>query len=336
MSFPRVSHDYPSLVLAPMEGITDAPMRAILSERGGFSYCVSEFIRVSQNPLSVKTIKQYVPEAATGCVTPSGTPVQIQLLGGDAERLAESAQSAVMCGAQAIDLNFGCPAPTVNRHDGGATLLKYPERIKNIVRSVRDALPSIVPVSAKLRLGWDDMNQVFLNAQMAQEGGAAWITIHARTRMQGYIPPAHWSFIGQVIKEVDIPVVANGEIWTLDDFKRCRDQTQANSFMVGRGVLGDPELSRGIARELGIPIETQSVWKNVNPGRENYLEAKEDWIRLLRRFCEISGPDSNGTAYTASRLKQWLRYAHQKHQVPWFEQIKKAKTTAEVFSILDA
>src|SRR6185437_11649492 len=127
--FPALRRGRPALLLAPMEGVTDAPMRAFLSERGGFSFCVSEFIRVSQDPVPRKVFYRDIPELRAGGRTPSGMPVQIQLLGGHPGRMAQSALTAIRCGAQAIDLNFGCPAPTVNSHDGGATLLKFPDRI---------------------------------------------------------------------------------------------------------------------------------------------------------------------------------------------------------------
>src|SRR3954470_23925874 len=192
--FPAITRGRPALILAPMEGVTDAPMRALLSERGGFSFCVTEFLRVSQDVVPAKVFRASVPELLrNGCTTPSGLPVSVQLLGGDPGRLAESALVAVRAGALAIDLNFGCPAPTVNRHDGGATLLKHPQRIRAIVEAVRQALPPSIPVSAKLRLGWDSLDPVHENAEMAAQGGASWITIHARTKMQGYQPPVYWA-----------------------------------------------------------------------------------------------------------------------------------------------
>ena len=168
--------------------------------------------------------------------------MQVQLLGGDAGRLAAAAVRAHECGAAAVDLNFGCPAKTVNRHDGGATLLKYPGRIREIVAAVRAALPPHVPVSAKLRLGWDTIDAIDENAGMAAEGGAAWITIHGRTRFAGYAPPIFWKPIGRVRERLGIPVVANGDIWTVDDFRRCRDETGCRHFMLGRGALANPRL----------------------------------------------------------------------------------------------
>src|SRR3954468_12047616 len=119
MSFPGIQPGRPAIVLAPMEGVTDAPMRELMTERGGFAFCVSEFLRVSQDVPPAKVFRRHIPELERpGCLTPSGVPVQVQLLGGDPELMAAAAEVAIAAGARAIDINFGCPAPTVNRHDG--------------------------------------------------------------------------------------------------------------------------------------------------------------------------------------------------------------------------
>src|SRR5262245_13312329 len=178
--------DAPGLVLAPMQGVTDAPMRAVQGATGAFTFAVSEFLRVSHQVPPPAVVIRHVPELHAGGRTPTGLPVQVQLLGGDPGRMAEAAALAHELGAAAVDINFGCPAPTVNRHDGGAALLKHPKRIRDIVAAVRAALPARVPVSAKLRLGWDRLDPIFENAQMAAVGGAAWLTIHGRTRAAGY------------------------------------------------------------------------------------------------------------------------------------------------------
>src|SRR5262245_29577477 len=122
-----LSKPFPRLVLAPMEGVTDAPMRALLTAIGGIDWCVSEFLRISENVPPPRVFARYVPESGLGWRTAAGTPVVPQLLGGDALKLAEAADVLVRLGAPEVDLNFGCPAKTVNRHDGGATLLQYPE-----------------------------------------------------------------------------------------------------------------------------------------------------------------------------------------------------------------
>ena len=173
--------DTPALILAPMEGVTDAPMRAVQGSVGAFTFAVAEFLRVSHAVPPRHVFYHHVPELRTGARTLTGLPVQVQLLGGDPGRMAESAARAHELGATAVDVNFGCPAPTVNRHDGGAALLRHPTRIRDIVRAIRAALPAHVPVSAKLRLGWDGIDAIHENAAMAAEGGAAWLTIHGRT-----------------------------------------------------------------------------------------------------------------------------------------------------------
>lgn len=306
-----------------MEGVTDAPMRAFLSERGGFTHCVSEFLRISQDAPPARVFQRHVPELLrTTCTTPSGLPVQIQLLGGNPERMAESARVALTAGAKAIDLNFGCPAPTVNRHDGGATLLKYPDRIYGIVKAVRDALPPEVPVSAKLRLGWDTVDSIHLNAERAAEGGASWITIHARTRMQGYQPPVYWKPIGEVRRRLGIPVIANGDIWTIEDFERCREMTGCEHFMLGRGALADPSLAMRITG-------TASDFKP---------QVAAHWTPLLLRFAEISAEThSEATqvnSYIPRRIKQWLRMADQRIRLPWIDSVKRSSNLEEIWSAL--
>ena len=323
--------DIPALILAPMQGVTDAPMRALQGELGAFTFAVSEFARVSQEAVPKRVFRRHVPELDANGRTPTGLPVQVQLLGGDPDLMARSAVNACNAGATALDINFGCPAPTVNRNDGGATLLKYPTRIRDIVRAMRDAVPPAIPVSAKLRLGWDSLDAIYENAQMAAEGGASWITIHGRTRVAGYAPPAYWNPIGQVREQLDIPVVANGDIWTLDEFHRCQDETGCRHFMLGRCAMADPHLSHQIARELGIAASAPAP----------LMEAIEEppapchWIPRLQRlmhWMRFYGDTPNGP--TLQRLKQWLRMASHHNGFDGFEQVKRAETLAELFAIL--
>jgi tRNA-dihydrouridine synthase C len=311
----------PALILAPMEGVTDAPMRAVLGESGAFTHAVSEFLRVSHSVLSAAVVRRHVPELLAGGRTPTGLPVQVQLLGGDPGRVAASAAVAHQAGAAAIDLNFGCPAPTVNRHDGGATLLKYPHRLRAIVAAVRAALPRHVPVSAKLRLGWDSVDPIDENAAVAAEGGAAWITVHARTRAQGYAPPVHWDRIGRVRERLGIPVVANGDIRTVDDFRRCRDATGCRHFMIGRGALADPRLPRRVAAELGL------VPPDPDPDRAI------DWPAELRRLADRMAATAPGRPDRAvHRLKQWLSLAARFGTFAGFDAVKRAVTVDELFA----
>lgn len=321
----------PSLALAPMEGVTDAPMRALMSERGGFTYCVSEFLRVNDLVPPAHVYRSHIPEISHGCRTESGTPVQVQILGGNPEIMAQSALRATELGAGAIDINFGCPAPTVNRHDGGATLLKHPQRLEAIVRAVRSAVPREIPVSAKLRLGWDTIEPIHENAERAAMGGADWITIHARTRMQAYQPPVYWKPIGEVRRRLGIPVVANGDIWTLDAFKRCREETQSENFMIGRAALANPELPALIARELGLPLRESIKTRDQAPLRSS----PDYWQPILYRFAEISAPHAGRQKYVVQRIKQWVKMSHNQEPLSWFETLKRTQNLPELFSILE-
>lgn len=314
----------PALVLAPMEGLTDSPMRAQLTREGHFTYCVTEFLRVSAEVPPDHIILRYAPEAKQDWRTPSGCPLQLQLLGGNPELMAETAKNAVALGAPAIDINFGCPAPTVNRHDGGATLLKYPDRIEAIVAAIRAAVPETVPVSAKMRLGWEDPQDLPRNAEAAARGGANWITIHARTKMQGYMPPAHWQWIGIAKRALRIPVIANGDIWTREDFLRCREETGCEHFMLGRGAVAYPVLSWQLAAELGLRPPDAPIPEMALGG----------WGGRISRFVEHCRAVSEQESYALNRSKQWLRLAASRGTFDGFERVKRAAGITELLTEL--
>lgn len=335
MSFP--ANDLPAVVLAPMEGLSDAPMRAVQGDIGAFTYAVAEFVRISSNVPGRAVFHRMVPELCEGAKTPGGLPVQVQLLGGHPGRMAQAAVVACEAGATAIDINFGCPAATVNNHDGGASLLKHPLRLREIVRAVRDAVPPAIPVSAKLRLGWDSPDAIFENAQRVAEGGADWLTIHGRTREQCYRPPVLWKPIGVVREQVDIPVVANGDIWTLADFRRCREETGCTRFMLGRGGLADPFLSHQIAAELGIPAKTGEA--GAAPSNAENRPPLLDWRPYLRRLIAASeayglNSPERPTRYLIQRLKQWLRIANLCGNCPAFDAVKRTESVEELFALL--
>jgi len=332
---PWIRPGVPALVLAPMEGVTDAPMREFWGQLGGFTHLVTEFFRISQDVPGLKTYIEHAPELARsprGRVT-SAVPVGFQLLGGDPAKLALAASRAVEAGALAIDLNFGCPAPTVNRNDGGATLLKYPHRIEAIVRAVREALPEGIPVSAKMRLGFDDPQAIYENAMRAVQGGASWITIHGRTKVQGYTPPAYWRPIGEIqklLKPLGVPVVANGEIFTLEDFYACREQTQCEHFMLGRGALANPLLPFQVARALGLQIgEAHGFAAHDRLTLAVWSQLMDDYIRMGRPFIQHR-------FYLVKRVKQWLRYAWLRGNAPWFDEVKRLETEDEIAQWLRA
>ena len=318
--------DTPAIVLAPMEGLTDAPMREVQGRLGAFTYSVAEFFRISGNVPSRSAFYRSVPELRRGARTNGGLSVQVQLLGGHPGRMGESALNACLAGAKAIDINFGCPAPTVNNHDGGASLLKYPKRIREIVAAVREAVPAEIPVSAKLRLGWDTTDAIFENAAMAAEGGASWLTIHARTREQGYRPPVRWEPLRIVRENLNIPIVANGDIWTMDEFRRCREETGCLHFMLGRGALGNPSLSHHIAGELGIIVR-----EGVAPSLPE--DGVLDWRPYLQQLIQvIEAEPGRPSRYLVRRIKQWLKIADLCGNFAGFDAIKRAESVEEIFA----
>jgi tRNA-dihydrouridine synthase C len=294
------------ILLAPMEGVVDAVMRDMLTRIGGVDLCVTEFIRITDRLLPVSEFKKYCPELFDGSLshTRAGTPVLIQLLGGQPGPMSENAALAAALGAPGIDLNFGCPAKTVNRHDGGASLLKNPHRIHDVVSSVRQATPRHIPVSAKVRLGFENKEQHIEIAQAAESGGAAWLTVHARTRDEGYRPPAHWEYIAHMRESVKIPVIANGEVWKIEDYDRCREVSGCRHVMIGRGLMSKPELAR--------EIRSRSV--------SGEWSEKRKW---LEEFAQLSR-DFRHEHYAVCRVKQWLKSMARASEAAAvaFEQIK--------------
>lgn len=299
----------PKLFLAPMEGVTDFVMRDLLTGLGGIDQCVTEFLRVTDKLYPDRIFFENCPELKTGSRTRAGTSVFVQLLGGHAEPLAENAQRAAELGALGIDLNFGCPAKTVNRHDGGATLLKSANRIFDIVNTVRKKVPAHVPVTAKIRLGFDDPSVCIENALAAQEAGAEWLTVHCRTKTDGYKPPAYWEWIPKIKEKSKIKIIANGEIWTVEDFNRCRDVTGCDEFMIGRAALKNPYLFNQIKKSS---------------------TEKTQALQLLPGFFEACTVYLNDDFATA-RTKQWLnqlRSTDEKIQ-SLFDEVKILKKPSE-------
>lgn len=281
----------PQIALAPMQGLVDEILRELLTGLGGIDWCVSEFVRVCDRLLPLASFRKLAPELDHGWHTASGTPMHLQLLGSDPACLADNAAFAAELGAPVIDLNFGCPAKTVNKSRGGAVLLKEPELLHAIVREVRRSVPAAVPVTAKMRLGYDSPDVALDCARALAEGGAAMLVVHARTKVEGYRPPAHWEWVARVQEVVDVPVYANGEIWTVEDWRRCREVSGAANIMLGRGLVSRPDLARQIAAAAaGRPVEPLG-WAELQPLLQTF------WHRAREKIAP---------RYAPGRFKQWL------------------------------
>ncbi len=319
------------LLLAPMEGVVDWVMRDLLTRIGGIDLCVTEFIRVTDQILPTHAIFKDCPELLEGsCETRAGIPVLVQLLGGKPEWMAKNAALAIELGAPGIDLNFGCPAKTVNRHDGGAALLKEPQRIFDVISAIRAVVPANFPVSAKVRLGFSDKAQHLDIARAAQEGGATWLTVHARTRDEGYRPPAHWEYIARMREAISIPVIANGDVWTVEDYHRCRKVSGCRHVMIGRGLLIHPNL----AAEIKASIPEACTEAPVTP------LTNADWKRNLAWLREfgLMSRDFRHDHYAVCRAKQMLKNISKRFppQGPeLFEAIKRFEKLDQILEQID-
>lgn len=283
------------LALAPMEGLVDEPLRDVLTRVGGIDWCVTEFIRVNDQLLPAHVIHRFAPELQRrGAYTAAGTPLRLQLLGSDPALLAENAALACELGAPVIDLNFGCPAKTVNRSRGGAALLKEPDLLHAILRAVRLAVPASIPVTAKMRIGYENTDQALDCARALADGGAAQLVVHARTKTDGYRPPAHWEWVARIADVVPVPVYANGEIWSVDDWRRCREISGAAHYMLGRGLVACPDLALQIAAAARGTPYTPLQWPAVLP--------------MVRDFWHQQCARPGAAHHAPGRLKQWLKW----------------------------
>ena len=236
-------------VLAPMAGISNPPFIRIVEELG-CGYAVTELISSEaisrNNKKTLDMLKGY---------DKINIPVALQLFGGNPDTMAKAAKVVESLGFKIIDINFGCPVPKVAVRGGaGSALLKDPEKIGKIVKSVSSAVN--IPVTVKIRSGWDSnsINAVEV-AKICEENGAKAIAIHARTRSQGYSGKADWSIIKSVKEAVSIPVIGNGDITDIYSAKKMLDDTNCDLIMIGRACLGNPWL----IKEINTYLETGNI-----------------------------------------------------------------------------
>lgn len=282
------------VMLAPMEGVLDAFVRELLTEINDYDLCITEFVRITGTLLPQKTYYRLSPELHNGGLTKSGTPVRVQLLGNSPDWLAENAARAVEMGSHGIDLNCGCPAKRVVGGDGGASLLREPETIYQVAKAMRQAIPADKILSVKVRLGWDSSERRFEIADAVQQAGANELTVHGRTKEDGYkADKINWQAIGEIRQRLSIPVIANGEIWNYEDGQRCLDITGCDGIMIGRGALNIPNLGSVVKHQ-----QDKMPWDRV--------------LMLLKKYVQTENPYDTGL-YNIARTKQWLGYLRKEY-----------------------
>ena len=267
----------PPLALAPMAGVTDALFRRLF-KRFGLGLTVSEFVSanslVRMNRRSLEMIEVYDDER----------PTAVQLHGNDPDVMAQAAAFVEECGADIVDINFGCPAPKITKGGDGAAILRDPELAVSICAAVRKAVKR-VPVTCKMRLGWDATNFTYLEiAKRAEAVGIDAFTLHGRYGRQFYKPSAKWEYVARLKEVLHVPVIGNGDIGSAEEAVARLRESGADAVMVGRAALGNPWLIRDIAAAmLGHAI----------PGPPTVAEridfAREHFEAMIVRYGERSG-----------------------------------------------
>lgn len=286
-----------NILLAPMEGLLDTTLRDVLTRVGGVDRCVSEFIRVTNTVLPERAFIRVVPELLNGGRTAAGVPVRPQLLGSDPVCMADNAARLADLSPFGVDLNFGCPARAVNQSRGGAVLLDEPDLLARIVGEVRKAVPAGTVVSAKMRLGYHHDGVAEACALAMFDAGVDELVIHARTKADGYKPPAYWHRIAEVLHVLPESkrdkVIANGEIWTPVDALRCQRESGCQNIMIGRGMVTYPGLAHTIRGQVDA-----APWSELVPLFDVF------WQQVSRRVER---------RHRAGRIKQWLNYLRKQY-----------------------
>jgi tRNA-dihydrouridine synthase B len=295
---------------SPLSGVTDLVFRRLVRRYAPDSMMYTEMV----NATGLHYVKQ-LPKIME--VDPGERPISIQLFDCRPDFLAEAAQMAVAEGADTVDINMGCPVNKITKNGGGSSLLREPELAAEIVRSVVEAVK--IPVTVKTRIGWSDkeINAVEFAKRM-EDAGAQMLTLHGRTRAQGYNGTARWEWIAKVKEALSIPVIANGDIFSVEAAVRCLELTGADGVMCSRGTLGYPFLvgevdyflKTGELRQPPTPIERlqcarehlQMLWEY--KGDRGIRQARKHMTWYAKGF--MGAADLRGQLSVIETLEQGL------------------------------
>ncbi|MCA9535613.1 MAG: tRNA-dihydrouridine synthase family protein, partial [Myxococcales bacterium] len=274
-------------MLAPMEGAGHPPFRAMVAERGGVGILCTEFVRVHGSDAPRSLLERAI-------VKVPGVPLSVQVMGNDAELMADAAGIVAHAGADVVDINLGCPMPRVVRKGVGAAMLKDPVLLARVLGAMRAAVPGVL--SAKIRAGFDPdcdaSQQAVTIARVVEDAGVDFIAVHPRRRADFYTGVADWRIVGELRQALSIPVIGNGDIWYASDFARMRAETGCDGVMVGRPALRNPWIF-GQAAALA-------------EGRQPFAPAGSDVVAYLEEAAARIDAAYPGRAI--GRLKEIARY----------------------------
>ncbi|MEZ4373709.1 MAG: tRNA-dihydrouridine synthase family protein [Polyangiaceae bacterium] len=225
-------------VLAPMEGVGHPAFRHALAAEGGLDLVCTEFVRVTSSRLN--------PEVIRRAIQPSpGIALSVQVMGNDADRMAEAARYVSEAGAAVIDVNLGCPMPRIVKKGVGAAMLKQPELLFEVLSQMREATPGLL--SAKIRAGFDDAEHVLEIAETVQRAGVDFISVHPRRRADFYSGVADWRIVGLLAEQLSVPVIGNGDLWYAESALHLQAETGCAAVMIGRPAIRNPWIFRQLA-----------------------------------------------------------------------------------------
>ncbi len=245
-----------------MEGVGDQCFRKAMASIGGFNEAVRDFLRVPSNAHVQSLAIRYQANE----ITP--IPLAAQIMGSDIQLMGDMAREIALRGAPRIDLNCGCPSNTVTGRGAGSSLLKDPDHLYKVAQAMVNAVD--IPVTAKLRSGFDDISLFKENLLAAQESGICYLTLHPRTKVEGYGPPARWDLIAEAKSLLKIPVVGNGDILTVEDALNMLKTTQCDALMIGRGSIINPFIFHQIQAHFDGKHYERS-WNGLKGYFETYL-----------------------------------------------------------------
>lgn len=271
---PRDKNGCPYLQLAPMEGVGDHCFRKAMATVGGFDEAVRDFLRVPSNAHVKSLVKVYVADEL------APIPLAAQIMGSDCDLMADMARELAQMGARRIDVNCGCPSNIVTGRGAGSSLLKDPNVLHEVAKAVVRAVT--IPVTLKMRSGYEDTSLFDENVLAAQESGVRYITLHPRTKVDGYGPPARWDLIARAKSLLKIPLIGNGDILSVNDALAMLRTTGCDGLMIGRGSIINPFIFHQIrAHYAQIPYELK--WENLLGFLNAFIaETPEDFSAKLR------------------------------------------------------